>query len=43
VAAASERTGAAAPEVLHMCGELVASIDTLDRKVSEVVRSIRTG
>ena len=43
VSAASERTGEGAAEVLHMCGELAASTDTLEREVSEFVGSIRTG
>ena len=43
VSAASERTGEGAAEVLHMCGELAASTDTLEREVSEFVGSIRSG
>src|SRR3546814_1050208 len=41
VSAASGRTGEGAAEVLHMCGELAASTDTLEREVSEFVGSIR--
>jgi len=43
VSAASERTGEGAAGVLHMCGELATSTDTLEREVSEFVGSIRTG
>ncbi len=43
VSAASERTGEGAAEVLHMCGELGASTDTLEREVGEFVQSIRAG
>jgi hypothetical protein len=43
VSAASERTGEGAAEVLHMCSELAASTDTLEREVTDFVGSIRTG
>ena len=43
VSVASERTGDEASEVLHMCDELAASAEVLERQVGDFVCGIRAG